>query len=49
MRVIFCVMMASYEEHSAFKPIMHKHDNLEGIRGELWAEPMISYQANLLS
>jgi hypothetical protein len=26
------MMMASYEERNALKPIMHAHDNLEGIR-----------------
>jgi hypothetical protein len=29
-------MMASVEERKALKPIMHAHDNLEGIRGEFW-------------
>ena len=33
MRLISCRMMASYEEHNALKPIMHVHDNLEGICG----------------
>ena len=28
------MMMASYEEHNALKPIMHEHDNLKGTRGE---------------
>jgi hypothetical protein len=27
------MMMASYEERNALKPIMHAHDNLEGTRG----------------
>jgi hypothetical protein len=28
------MMMASYEERNALKPIMHEHDNLKGTRGE---------------
>jgi hypothetical protein len=28
------MMMASYEEGNALKPIMHEHDNLKGTRGE---------------
>ena len=27
------MMMASYEERNALKPIMHEQDNLEGTRG----------------
>jgi len=27
------MMMASYEERNALKPIMHEHDNLKGTRG----------------
>jgi hypothetical protein len=27
------MMMASYEERNALKPIMHEHDNQEGTRG----------------
>ena len=28
------MMMASYEERNALKPIMHEHDNLKGTCGE---------------
>jgi hypothetical protein len=28
------MMMASYEERNALKPIMHEHDNLKGTRGD---------------
>jgi len=32
--LISYMMMASYEERNAFKPIMHEHDNLKGTHGE---------------
>jgi len=31
--MISYMTMASYEERNALKPVMHEHDNLEGIRG----------------
>jgi len=33
LRLISYMMMASYEERNALKPIMHEHDNLKGTRG----------------
>ena len=35
LRLISYMMMASYEERNALKPIMHEHDNLEGTRGRI--------------
>jgi len=34
LRLISGMMMASYEERNALKPIMLEHDNLKGTRGE---------------